>query len=113
MDDLKGYSDSYKGAEKMVEVLRELKKSFQFYIVDFIIFTNGKIKKYMTVGKRISGSFKCAQPEVASFIRLGVVWSQSKKNGKSDFAVDEEKVADRIGITGFWPDVYQFSSMKT
>ena len=60
-------------------VLRELKKSFQFYIVDFITFANGKIKKYMTVGKRISGSFKRAQPEVASFIRLGVVWSQSKK----------------------------------
>ena len=60
-------------------LLRELKKSFQFYIVDFIIYTNGKIKKYMTVGKRILGSFKCAQPEVASFIRLGVVWSQSQK----------------------------------
>ena len=54
-------------------VLRELKKSFQLYIVDFITFANGKITKYMTVGKRISGSFKRAQPGVASFIRLGVV----------------------------------------
>ena len=32
---------------------------------------------------------------------LIIVGSQSQKNGKSDFAVDEEKIADRIGITGF------------
>ena len=60
-------------------LLRELKKSFQLYIVDFIRFANGKIKKYMTVGKRISSSFKHAQPEVASFIRLGDTLSQCLK----------------------------------
>ena len=47
--------------------------------MDLISFVNGKIKKYVTVGKRISGSFKRAQPEGANFIRLGVVWSQSQK----------------------------------
>ena len=52
-------------------ILRELKKSFQYEIVDLISFVNGKIKKYVTVGKRISSSFKRAQPEVSSFICLG------------------------------------------
>ena len=52
-------------------VLRELKKSFQYQIVDLASFVNGKIKKHVTVGKRISSSFKRAQPEVSSFIRLG------------------------------------------
>ena len=60
-------------------LLRELKKSFQLYIVDFITFANGKIKKYMTVGSRISSSFKRSQPEVAGFIRLGDTSSQSQK----------------------------------
>ena len=69
--------------EKMKKMIlihtTRIKKSFQFYIVDFITFANGKIKKYMTVAKRISDSFKRAQPEVASFIRLGDRLSQSKK----------------------------------
>ena len=58
-------------------LLRELKKSFQYWIVDLISFVNGKIKKYVTVGKRISSSFKRAQPEVSSFIRLGDTLSWS------------------------------------
>ena len=33
----------------------------------------------LSVGKRISSSFKRAQPEVASFIRLGDTSSQSQK----------------------------------
>ena len=39
--------------------------------------------------------------------------NSKSKNGKSDFAVDEEKITDRIGITGFRPDFYQFSTLKT
>ena len=35
------------------------------------------------------------------------------ENEKSDFAVDEEKIADRIGIACFWRHFYQFSAMKT
>ena len=35
------------------------------------------------------------------------------ENEKSDFAVDEEKIADRIGIASFWQYFYQFSAMKT
>ena len=42
-------------------------------------FASGKNKKYMTVGKRISSSFKRVQPEVASFIHLGDTLSQSQK----------------------------------
>ena len=75
--------------------------------MDLISFVNGKIKKYVTVGKRISNSFKRAQPEVSSFIRLGDTLLENEKsdtlleNEKSDFAVDEEKIADRIGIARF------------
>ena len=54
-----------------INVLRKLKKRFHCQIVDLISFVNGKIKKYVTVGKIISSSFKRAQPEVSSFIRLG------------------------------------------
>ena len=35
------------------------------------------------------------------------------ENEKSDFAVDEEKIADRIGIARFRHQFYQFSAMKT
>ena len=66
-------------------------------------------KESISVGKRISSSFKRAQPEVASFVHLEDTSSQVKK---SNFAVYEEKTADSIGITGFWPDLYQISTMK-
>ena len=59
--------------------------------MDLISFVNGKIKKYATVGKRISCSFKRAQPEVSSFRRYIEL---KLENGKSDFAVDEVKIAD-------------------
>ena len=35
------------------------------------------------------------------------------ENEKSDFAVDEEKIADRIGIARFGRHFYQFYAMKT
>ena len=63
--------------------------------------SNYQIKKYVTVGKRISSSFKCAQPEVSSFICLRRYIESKLKNQKFNFAVDEEKIADRIGIASF------------
>ena len=44
-----------------------------------ITFPDGKVKKYMTVGKIFSSSFERAQPGVSSFIRLGDMLSQSQK----------------------------------
>ena len=59
------------------DLLRESKESFQHQIVDLINFVNGKTKKYVAVGKKISTSFKFAQPEVSSFIHLGDTLIQS------------------------------------
>ena len=60
--------------------------------MDLISFVNWKIKKYVTVGKRISSSFKRVQLEVSSFIRLGRHIECKLKNEKLDFAVYEEKI---------------------
>ena len=59
----------------------------------------GKLKKYMTFGKRIYSFQKRA---TGSLQLYSFRYNELKlENEKSDFAVDEEKIADRIGIAHF------------
>ena len=62
----------------------------------------------MTVGKRISSSFKRTRPEVC----LGDTLSQSEKKENPILKLMKKKIVDRIRIARIWPDFYQFSAMK-